>query len=85
MKITSLLAAVLAMAALAGCEKTTVNPAPTVVTPAVEVPVAVPGPTVAVPVPVPGPAGPAGAPGAPGEKGEPGATSTTVIVPEKTQ
>lgn len=80
MKITSLLAAVLAMAALAGCEKTTVNPAPTVVTPTVEVPVAVPGP--AVPVPVPGPAGPAGAPG---EKGEPGASTTTVIVPEKTQ
>lgn len=80
MKITSLLAALLAMAALAGCEKTTVNPAPTVVTPTVEVPVAVPGPTVAVPVP-----GPAGAPGAPGEKGEPGESTTTVIVPEKTQ
>ena len=80
MKITSLLAALLAMTALAGCEKTTVNPAPTVVTPTVEVPVAVPGPTVAVPVP-----GPAGAPGAPGEKGEPGQSTTTVIVPEKTQ
>jgi hypothetical protein len=86
MKITSLIAAMLAVAALAGCEKTTVNPAPTVVTPTVEVPVAVPGP--AVEVPVPGPAGAPGAPGAPGAegaKGEPGKTGDTVIVvPEKT-
>ena len=82
MKITTLLAALLAVAGLTACEKTTVNPAPTVVTPAVEVPVAVPGP--AVPVPVPGPAGPAGAPG---EKGEPGkAGDTTIVLPpaEKT-
>lgn len=89
MKITSLIAAMLAVAALAGCEKTTVNPAPTVVTPTVEVPVAVPGPAVAVPVP-----GPAGAPGADGAQGTPGATGaqgdqgktgdTLIVVPEKT-
>lgn len=83
MKITSLLAALLAVSALTACEKTTVNPAPTVVTPTVEVPVAVPGP--AVPVPVPGPAGAPGAPGAPGEKGEPGKSGDTlIVVPEKT-
>jgi hypothetical protein len=83
MKITALVAAVLAVAALTACEKTTVNPAPTVVTPTVEVPVAVPGP--AVPVPVPGPAGAPGAPGADGAKGEPGKSGDTVIVvPEKT-
>lgn len=86
MKITSLLAALLAVVALSACEKTTVNPAPTVVTPAVEVPVAVPGP--AVPVPVPGPAGAPGAPGADGAKGEPGAPGkpgdTVIVVPEKT-
>jgi hypothetical protein len=82
MKITTLLAALLAVAALTACEKTTVNPPP-VVTPTVEVPVAVPGP--AVPVPVPGPAGAPGAPGAEGAKGEPGKTGDTVIVvPEKT-
>jgi hypothetical protein len=82
MKFT-LLAALLAVAGLTACEKTTVNPAPTVVTPTVEVPVAVPGPTVAVPVP--GPAGAPGAPGAPGEKGEDGKPGDTVIVvPEKT-
>ena len=92
MKITTLMAAMLAVAALTACEKTTVNPAPTVVTPTVEVPVAVPGPAVAVPVP--GPAGAAGAPGADGAngmkgangaKGELGKTGDTVIVvPEKT-
>ena len=86
MKMT-LLAALLAVAGLTACEKTTVNPAPTVVQPTVEVPVAVPGP--AVPVP-----GPAGAPGAPGEKGEPGKPGaagvpgkpgdTVIVVPEKT-
>ena len=85
MKITTLLAALLAVAALTACEKTTVNPAP-IVTPTVEVPVAVPGP--AVPVPVPGPAGAPGAPGAPGAdgaKGDPGKSGDTVIVvPEKT-
>ncbi len=80
MKITTLLAALLAVAGLTACEKTTVNPAPTVVTPAVEVPVAVPGP--AVPVPVPGPAGPAGAPGEKGADGKPG--DTVIVVPEKT-
>jgi hypothetical protein len=86
MKMTTLLAALLAVATLSACEKTTVNPPPTVVTPTVEVPVATPGP--AVPVPVPGPAG---APGAPGEKGEPGAPGepgkpgdTVIVVPEKT-
>lgn len=79
MKITSLLAAVLAVSALTACEKTTVNPAP-VVTPTVEVPVAVPGPA----VPVPGPAGAPGAPGTPGEKGEPGQTGDTlIVVPEQ--
>ena len=84
MKITTLLAALLAVAGLTACEKTTVNPAPTVITPTVEVPVAVPGP--AVPVPVPGPAGAPGAPGAAGEKGEPGKEgNTTIVLPaEKT-
>lgn len=85
MKIT-VLAALLAVAGLTACEKTTVNPPPTVVAPTVEVPTATPGP--AVPVP-----GPAGAPGAPGEKGEPGAPGTpgepgkagdtVIVVPEK--
>ncbi len=80
---TTLLAALLAVATLTACEKTTVNPAPTVITPTVEVPVAVPGP--AVPVPVPGPAGAPGAPGAAGEKGADGKPGDTVIVvPEKT-
>ena len=92
MKITALVAAVLAVAALTACEKTTVNPAPTVVTPTVEVPVAVPGPAVAVPVP--GPAGATGAPGTDGAAGAPGATGaageqgktgdTLIVVPEKT-
>lgn len=83
MKITSLLAALLAVATLSACEKTTVNPAPTVVTPTVEVPVATPGP--AVPVPVPGPAGAPGEPGEKGETGEPGKPGDTlIVVPEKT-
>lgn len=83
MKITSLFAALLAVFALSACEKTTVNPPPTVITPTVEVPVNVPGP--AVPVPVPGPAGAPGAPGADGAKGDPGTSGDTVIVvPEKT-
>ncbi len=83
MKITSLMAAMLAVFALTACEKTTVNPAPTVVTPTVEVPVAVPGPAVAVPVP--GPAGAPGEPGKDGAAGEPGKPGDTVIVmPEKT-
>lgn len=83
MKLTSLMAAMLAVLALSACEKTTVNPAPTVVTPTVEVPVAVPGPAIAVPVP--GPAGPAGSPGMDGAKGDPGKPGDTVIVvPEKT-
>ncbi|MFL6660505.1 MAG: collagen-like protein [Massilia sp.] len=81
MKMTTLLAALLSVAALTACEKS----APTVVTPTVEVPVAVPGPAVAVPVP--GPAGAPGAPGAPGAegaKGEPGKNGDSVIVvPEK--
>ena len=85
MKMTTLLAAMVAVVALTACEKTTVNPAPTVVTPTVEVPVAVPGP--AVGVPVPGPAGAPGAPGAPGaegQKGEAGKTGDTlIVVPEK--
>jgi len=86
---TTLLAALLAVATLTACEKTTVNPAPTVVQPTVEVPVAVPGP--AVPVPVPGPAGAPGAPGEPGAAGAPGekgadgkAGDTVIVVPEKT-
>lgn len=88
MKMTTLLAAMVAVVALTACERTTVNPAPTVVTPTVEVPVAVPGPAVAVPVP--GPAGAPGAPGAsgaPGEKGAAGDTGKTgdtlIVVPEK--
>ena len=88
MKI-SLLAALLAVAGLSACEKTTVTPAaPTVVQPTVEVPVAVPGP--ATPVPVPGPQGPAGEPGKPGEPGQPGEKGadgkpgdTLIVVPEK--
>jgi hypothetical protein len=82
MKIT-ILAALLAVAGLTACEKTTVTPAsPTVVQPTVEKPVVVPGP--ATPVPVPGPAGPAGEPGKPGEKGADGKPGDTVIVvPEK--
>jgi hypothetical protein len=89
MKITSLMAAMLAVFALTACEKTTVNPAPTIVTPTVEVPVAVPGPAVAVPVPgpagEPGAPGATGAPGMDGAKGEAGKTGDTVIVvPEKT-
>ena len=85
MKLT-ILAALLAVASLSACEKTTVNPAP-VIQPTVEVPVAVPGP--AVPVAVPGPAGKDGAPGEkgePGKAGEPGKPGDTVIVvPEKQQ
>jgi hypothetical protein len=81
MKITSLLAALLAVVALSACEKTTVNPPATVITPTVEVPVNVPGPA----VPVPGPAGQPGAPGVDGAKGEQGKPGDTVIVvPEKT-
>lgn len=92
MKNVMLCAAVLAMAGLAGCEKTTVNPPATVVQPTVtekEVQKEV------VPVPVPGPQGPAGEKGEkgepgtsgaegpkgePGEKGEPGQTGDAVIV-----
>ncbi len=83
---TTLLAALLAVATLTACEKTVVNPAPTVVTPTVEVPVAVPGPAVAVPVPGPaGAPGAAGATGAAGEKGADGkAGDTVIVVPEKT-
>jgi hypothetical protein len=67
MKTTfTLFAVVLAGAALAGCEKTEVNPPATVVQPTVEKPVAVP-----TPVPVPGPQGPAGEKGDKGEPGQP--------------
>lgn len=77
MKIT-LLAALLAVAGLTACEKTTVNPPPTVITPTVETPAAAPAAVpVPVPVPVPGPAGPAGPEG---EKGEPGKDGDTVLV-----
>jgi hypothetical protein len=84
MKLT-ILTALLAVAALSACERTTVNPAP-VIQPTVEVPVAVPGP--AVLVPVPGPAGKDGTPGqagTPGEKGEAGKPGDTavIVVPEK--
>lgn len=85
MKMSILIAAVLAMAGLTACEKTektTVNPPAVVTTPAQKE---------VVPVPVPGPQGPAGekgdkgapgAPGEPGEKGEPGKNGgTTVVVP----
>lgn len=85
---TTILAALLAMASLTACEKTTVNPPTTVITPAAP---AATTSTVAVPVPVPVP-GPAGAPGAPGSAGEKGdkgeagkAGDTTIIVPEKSQ
>jgi hypothetical protein len=84
---TTLLAALLAVIGLAGCEKTTVNPPTTVVTPAPTTSTA-PAPTTVVEketvVPVPGPAGEKGEkgePGAPGEKGEPG--DTTIVVPER--
>ncbi|TFW17930.1 collagen-like protein [Massilia arenosa] len=81
---TPLLAAVLAVAALSGCEKTTVNPPATVVTPAADTTVAAPAPAtttvvekeVPVAVPVQGPPGPAGEKGEKGEKGD-----TTVVVP----
>ena len=73
------LAGLMAAVGLAGCEKTEVNPPPTVVTPAVVEPAATTTTTTTevVPVPVPGPPGPAGEKG---DKGDPG--STTVIVPE---
>lgn len=96
MKITSLMAAMLAVFALTACEKTTVNPAPTVVTPTVEVPVAVPGPAGADGATgaagatgatgttgstgVEGAAGAAGATGVDGAKGEQGKTGDTLIV-----
>ena len=84
---TTVIATLLAVAALSACTKTekttTVAPAatPTVIEKTVEVPVAVPGPA--------GPAGEPGATGAPGvagEKGDMGATGkqgdTVVIVPD---
>ncbi|MFL6673015.1 MAG: collagen-like protein [Massilia sp.] len=86
MKTTmTLLAAVLAAAGLAACEKTEVHPpATTVVQPTVEkqvpVPTAVPTP---VPVPVQGPPGEKGDkgdPGQPGNPGEQGKTGDTVVV-----
>jgi hypothetical protein len=75
---TTILVAMLAVASLTACEKTTVNPpATTVVQPTatVEKEVAVP-----VPVPVPGPAGPAGAAGEKGATGEAGKPGDTVVV-----
>ncbi|MDM5178244.1 collagen-like protein [Massilia sp. DJPM01] len=66
---TTLLAALLAMASLTACEKTTVNPPATVVTPTVEVPVAVPGPA--------GATGATGATGAAGNTGNTGNTGST--------
>ena len=85
MKIT-ILAALLAVAGLTACEKNDVNPPATVVTPTVEVPVAVPGPAGAPGAPgVPGTAGEKGADGAAGAKGAEGKPGDTVIVvPEKT-
>jgi hypothetical protein len=80
MKKLTLIAAMLATAGLAACEKTAVNPpATTVVQPTVEKQVEVPT-AVPVPVPVPGPAGPAGEKGEPGQQGEPGKTGDAVIV-----
>lgn len=90
-KMTYSLAALLACAGLAACEKTEVNPpATTVVQPTVEKQVEVP-----VPVPVPGPQGPAGEKG---EKGDPGQQGTqgpqgepgkegdaTIVVPPQPQ
>ncbi|WP_426111496.1 hypothetical protein [Massilia sp. PWRC2] len=70
---TTVLVAMLAIAGLTACEKTTVTPpATTIVQPTTTV-----EKQVEVPVAVPGPAGPAGAPG---EKGEAGKTGDTVIV-----
>jgi hypothetical protein len=86
MKTTmTLLAAVLAAAGLAACEKTEVHPpATTVVQPTVEKQIAVPTPVpTPVPVPVPGPAGEKGDkgdPGQSGEKGEQGHTGDSVVV-----
>ncbi len=84
---TTVIAALLAVAALSACsktEKTTTvtapaeTPAPVVVEKTVAVPVAVPGPA--------GPAGEAGAAGVAGEKGDMGATGkqgdTVVVVPD---
>jgi len=77
MKYSFVSLAVVAMAATSGCERTVVQPPPTVVT--------VPGKETVkeVPVPVPGPSGPQGATGAEGQKGEPGKSDggTVVIVP----
>jgi hypothetical protein len=92
MKISVLMAAVLAMASLTACEKKTiVNPPP-----AAEQPAAVQKEVVPVPVPVQGPQGPAGEKGEKGdpgtqgpqgetgEKGDPGKNgSTTVVVPQQ--
>lgn len=88
---TTILAALLAIAGLTACEKTTVNPpsSTTVVTPTVEVPSAAPAPVIVQGAPgepgAPGASGATGASGAEGQKGEPGKTGDTVIVvPEKT-
>jgi hypothetical protein len=77
---TPLLAALLAVAALTGCEKTVVTPAAEpAATPAAATAPATQ--TAVVPVPVPGPQGPAGEKG---EKGDKGDTNTTVVVPDAT-
>ena len=61
---SKLLAALMATAALAGCEKPTVVNAP---------------PAVVVPTPVPGPAGPQGESGKQGSTGATGATGVIVV------
>lgn len=74
MKIT-LLAALLAVVALSGCEKTSTNP-PVVVTPApVTVAAGAPG--------APGAPGNAGNPGAPGATGDTGAAGATGVAGDK--
>ena len=93
MKIT-LLAALLAVVALSGCEKTSTNP-PVVVTPApVTVAAGAPGAPGNPGAPgapgATGDTGAAGAPGATGDKGDTGKTGapgkegdTIIVVPEK--
>jgi len=77
MKYSFVSLAVVAMVTMSGCERTVVQPPPTVIT--------APGKETVkeVPVVVPGPSGPQGAAGPEGQKGEPGKSggSTVVIVP----
>ena len=74
MKYSVATLALVAFATMSGCERTTVQPPPTVIT--------VPGKETVkeVPVPVPGPPGPQGASGPEGQKGEPGKSGDNVVI-----